>query len=145
LQIIEGDSKITFMPAKKTSTSATPKTSLISKKEVKAPAKASAKGATKPAPTTAAKSVLKTETTVKNPVKTSVKKTPLKTTATSEPKPNATRSQSPVIAREEIELRAYFISERRHTMGWPGNSSTDWAEAEAQLLAEASRRLKQAL
>jgi hypothetical protein len=50
--------------------------------------------------------------------------------------------QTPVIAVEEIQLRAYFISERRETMGWPGNSSTDWIEAEAQLVAEAKRRLK---
>ena len=50
--------------------------------------------------------------------------------------------QTPVIALEEIQLRAYFISERRETMGWPGNSSTDWIEAEAQLVAEAKRRLK---
>jgi hypothetical protein len=30
-------------------------------------------------------------------------------------------------------------------MGWPGNSSTDWIEAEAQLIAEAKRRLKKSL
>jgi hypothetical protein len=83
----------------------------------------------------------KTETRVK----TSVKKTSPKTTVTSEPKPSATRAQPPIIAREDIELRAYFISERRHSMGWPGNSSTDWTEAEAQLVAEAGRRRKQAL
>jgi len=134
-----------IMPAKKTSTPATPKTSLVSKKEVKAPAKASAKIASKPAPKTVAKLKVMTETPVKNPIKTSVKKTPSKSTVSSEPKPSATRAQSPIIAREEIELRAYFISERRHTMGWPGNSSTDWTEAEAQLVAEARRRLKQAL
>jgi hypothetical protein len=43
----------------------------------------------------------------------------------------------PVISRDEIALRAYFIAERRHKMGWPGNSATDWIDAENQLKAEA--------
>lgn len=43
----------------------------------------------------------------------------------------------PVIAHDEISLRAYFIAERRHKMGWPGNSGTDWADALSQLRAEA--------
>jgi hypothetical protein len=51
----------------------------------------------------------------------------------------------PHISREDIQLRAYFISERRETMGWPGNASTDWIEAESQLIAEAQRRLKKSL
>jgi hypothetical protein len=38
---------------------------------------------------------------------------------------------------EDIALRAYFIAERRHQMGWPGDSTGDWVEAERQLLAEA--------
>jgi len=50
--------------------------------------------------------------------------------------------EAPLIRLEDIQLRAYFISERRQTMGWPGNSSTDWIEAESQLVAEAKRRLK---
>lgn len=43
----------------------------------------------------------------------------------------------PVIHHDEISLRAYFIAERRHKMGWPGNSGTDWADAVKQLRAEA--------
>jgi hypothetical protein len=43
----------------------------------------------------------------------------------------------PVIAHDEIALRAYFISERRQQMGWPGDSATDWADAHAQLKTEA--------
>jgi hypothetical protein len=43
----------------------------------------------------------------------------------------------PVIHHDDIALRAYFISERRQQMGWPGDSATDWADAEAQLRAEA--------
>lgn len=43
----------------------------------------------------------------------------------------------PVIHHDDIALRAYFIAERRQKMGWPGDSATDWADAEAQLRAEA--------
>jgi hypothetical protein len=41
------------------------------------------------------------------------------------------------LSTEDISLRAYYIGERRHKMGWPGNSADDWLEAEAQLRAEA--------
>lgn len=43
----------------------------------------------------------------------------------------------PVISHDDIALRAYFIGERRQKMGWPGDSGTDWADAEKQLRAEA--------
>lgn len=43
----------------------------------------------------------------------------------------------PVIHHDDIALRAYFIGERRQKMGWPGDSGTDWADAEKQLRAEA--------
>jgi hypothetical protein len=43
----------------------------------------------------------------------------------------------PVIHHDDIALRAYFIAERRQQMGWAGDSATDWADAEAQLKAEA--------
>lgn len=46
-------------------------------------------------------------------------------------------SVNPVIHHDDIALRAYFIAERRQQMGWPGDSATDWAEAEKQLRAEA--------
>jgi len=68
------------------------------------------------------------------------KRTPGKATSkltasfTLEPKNPAAE---PVIAHDDIALRAYFIAERRHKMGWPGDSATDWADAEAQLRAEA--------
>ncbi|MFY8216927.1 MAG: DUF2934 domain-containing protein [Chthoniobacterales bacterium] len=39
---------------------------------------------------------------------------------------------------EEISLRAYYIAERRTAMGWPGDSSSDWVEAEAQIRREKS-------
>ncbi len=68
------------------------------------------------------------------------KRTPGKATSklpasfTLEPKLPITQ---PVIAHDDIALRAYFIAERRQQMGWPGDSATDWADAEAQLRAEA--------
>ena len=39
-------------------------------------------------------------------------------------------------AREDIALRAYFISERRRSLGLPGDEHQDWIEAERQLMAE---------
>lgn len=45
-----------------------------------------------------------------------------------------------VISQDQIATRAYYIGERRQTMGWPGDPSTDWIEAEAQLIAEAKRK-----
>jgi hypothetical protein len=53
------------------------------------------------------------------------------------PKPEPTLADIP---HHEVEVRAYLISERRQAMGWPGDSSTDWSDAESQLLAEARRR-----
>lgn len=45
----------------------------------------------------------------------------------------------PVIAQDDIALRAYFIAERRQKLGWPGDATSDWVEAERQLIAEAKR------
>lgn len=56
---------------------------------------------------------------------------------TLEPK---TPAAEPVIHHDDIALRAYFISERRQQMGWPGDSATDWTDAEAQLRAEAMEK-----
>jgi Protein of unknown function (DUF2934) len=41
-----------------------------------------------------------------------------------------------MIPQDQIAMRAYFIAERRHQMGWHGDSHSDWVEAEAQLKAE---------
>jgi phage protein D len=45
-----------------------------------------------------------------------------------------------VVSKEDISLRAYFIAERRQKMGWPGDETSDWVEAERQLRAEALRK-----
>ena len=43
------------------------------------------------------------------------------------------------IAQEVIALRAYFIGETRMRTGQPGDSLSDWIEAERQLLAETGK------
>lgn len=125
------------MPAKKTSQSTATKVKATSVKAVKTPAKKIAKPAKKDTP----------KSTVVIPTK--AKKAATRSTAVSKPTAPAPAPapevEIPHIPREEIQLRAYFISERRQTMGWPGNSSTDWIEAESQLVAEAKRRLKKTL
>jgi len=50
-------------------------------------------------------------------------------------KPTAKKSKRP--ANEDIALRAYFIAERRQKLGWFGDETQDWVEAERQLLKEA--------
>jgi hypothetical protein len=44
--------------------------------------------------------------------------------------------ESVQLAPEVVALRAYFISEQRAALGKPGDSMTDWLEAERQLLSE---------
>lgn len=58
------------------------------------------------------------------------------------PKPKKTVAPTPVISLDDISLRAYFIAERRQAMGWPGDSTSDWVEAERQLKAEAAKKPK---
>jgi hypothetical protein len=101
------------MPAKKSKAEAAPK-------EVKA--KKSAAPAAKKAPKTATKSAAK------------AKSAPAKAAKTAAPE------SAPVITQDQIATRAYYIGERRQTMGWPGDPSSDWIEAEAQLIAEAKRK-----
>ena len=125
------------MPAKKTSQSTAPKVKATSAKTVKTPAKKIAKPAKKDAPKPKA-------VTGANVKKTATPSTAVSKSSAPAPMP-APVVEVPQIPRKEIQMRAYFISERRQTMGWPGNSSTDWIEAESQLLAEAKRRLKKTL
>lgn len=37
------------------------------------------------------------------------------------------------VTTEEISVRAYYIGERRRSLGLPGDSESDWLEAERQL------------
>jgi hypothetical protein len=72
------------------------------------------------------------KTVTKSPAK--AKSLPVKVAKPAAPAP------VPVITQDQIATRAYYIGERRQTMGWPGDPSTDWIEAEAQLIAEAKRK-----
>lgn len=74
------------------------------------------------------------------PAKAPAKKTAVKKTAA--PKPLKEVAPQIMITTEEISLRAYFIAERRQAMGWPGDSTTDWVEAERQLRTEAARKAR---
>ena len=38
---------------------------------------------------------------------------------------------------DQVQLRAYFISERRRRFALPGDAESDWLEAKRQLLFEA--------
>jgi hypothetical protein len=82
----------------------------------------------------------KVEPTFEKPVAVRKKRTVKATlskpsvSASLNPKPSSTE---PVIAHEEISLRAYYIGERRQQLGWPGDSANDWLDAVAQLKAEA--------
>lgn len=57
----------------------------------------------------------------------------------------ATNGASPATSaytREDIALRAYFISEKRYAHELPGDEHQDWIEAERQLLAESKKAKK---
>jgi Protein of unknown function (DUF2934) len=41
---------------------------------------------------------------------------------------------------EQIQTRAYFISERRRRFDLPGDANSDWLEAKRQLLSESGPR-----
>jgi hypothetical protein len=53
------------------------------------------------------------------------------------PKP---ATPTPTFTRDDIALRAYFISEKRRAHGLPGDEHQDWVEAERQLLQESAKR-----
>ena len=43
------------------------------------------------------------------------------------------------LTEEQIQTRAYFISERRRRFDLPGDANSDWLEAKRQLLSETRR------
>ncbi len=38
--------------------------------------------------------------------------------------------------QEQVALHAYFIAERRRKLGMPGDQTSDWVQAERELLSE---------
>ena len=51
-------------------------------------------------------------------------------------KSNQPKSTTPLPTFEQVQLRAYFISERRRKLGLPGNEHHDWLTAERELRTE---------
>ena len=51
-----------------------------------------------------------------------------------------TKSAAASITDVDIALRAYYIAEKRQKLGIPGDSTSDWVEAERQLRAEAAKK-----
>jgi len=86
---------------------------------------------------------------VKPPAKPAGKKKPAakagKALTAKTPKPagkKAVKTAARAYTREDVALRAYFIAEKRHAHGHPGNEHQDWLEAERQLAAESSKAKK---
>ncbi len=67
-------------------------------------------------------------------------KRPSKVTVVPEPLAAETSSSSVAtqLTHESISVRAYFISQQRHALGRPGDSASDWLQAEHQLHSERS-------
>jgi hypothetical protein len=63
-------------------------------------------------------------------------KAPAKSTKSAAPK-------KPAYTLADVELRAYFIAEKRRSEGLPGDEHQDWIEAERQLAAETGRKKTQ--
>jgi hypothetical protein len=104
-----------------------------------APVRAKKTAAPKAAKTTKSKTAAPAATAVREAaapaVKTPVaKKTPARKAAAKAADP--IKPAAMAISTEDIALRAYFISEKRHREGIHGDSHGDWLEAERQLLAE---------
>jgi len=67
----------------------------------------------------------------------------VKAKRTTKPK-TPTAPIAPAYSREDVALRAYFISEKRRSDGIHGDEHQDWIEAERQLLAESAKPVKKA-
>ena len=76
--------------------------------------------------------------TRKKVTKSPARKTSLAGKAPTGKRAGATRRSEP--SADQIELRAYFISEHRHRHGVPGDHHSDWLEARRQLLLEAGQK-----
>jgi len=56
------------------------------------------------------------------------------------PVKKASPAKKPAYTPDDVALRAYFIAEKRQKAGLPGDSTSDWVEAERQLLAESKKK-----
>lgn len=78
------------------------------------------------------------------PPKTAAKKVPAKKKSKAPTARKTTAAKKPAKNPEgpsdtDIQLRAYFLAERRMQLGLPGDSSHDWLEARKQLIEEAAQ------
>jgi len=72
------------------------------------------------------------------PAKSAAKKKPAsKGSKTSK---TATKVKAVSFSTDDIALRAYFISEKRHRLGIHGDEHSDWVEAERQLRKEHKKK-----
>jgi hypothetical protein len=69
---------------------------------------------------------------VASPKKPAQQKAPLNSGAKSKSQKNVSAQPS----NEQVALRAYFIAERRRTLGIDGDETSDWVAAERELLEE---------
>ncbi len=53
-----------------------------------------------------------------------------------------TKPAAASVTEADVALRAYYIAEKRQKLGIPGDSTSDWVEAERQLKAEAAAAKK---
>ena len=60
--------------------------------------------------------------------------------AAQKPKPVTEAPLGPELTDEQIQTRAYLISERRRRFDLPGDANSDWLEAKRQLLTETGPR-----
>jgi hypothetical protein len=65
------------------------------------------------------------------PAKPSVRKS---AGTTVQPPARSSKAKEP--SYEQVQLRAYFIGERRKSLGIPGGETSDWVQAELELKAE---------
>ena len=72
--------------------------------------------------------------------KPSSKKSPTNTRRAKTTTESVPRSSAAEPSDEMIRTRAYFIAERRHRFGLPGDASSDWLEAKRQLVSELGPR-----
>ena len=65
-----------------------------------------------------------------------LEQSPKPATLTAQPSSEGERHPFEDLTFEQIQLRAYFISERRRNAGLPGDDQTDWLQAREELINE---------
>ena len=86
-----------------------------------------------------AKKSKKTAVAAVEPAATPVAAKPVKA-APKKPAKASSPAKKTAYTQDDVALRAYFIAEKRGKAGLPGDSTSDWVEAERQLLAESKKK-----